>query len=194
MSRTHLDPDPSPLKSWLELPLVELGATVPRPPLPDMEAKGMATCACPGSAEMGKAAWRGGASSGRVKATCAWSLLSAVCTSTSLGKPTAWPSSGRRGRDVWGWTQASLGELMGWPCWGLQARAQLPQGLLSEHCDRKPRGWSGELCLWLPNSLQIKMAIRTDAWPAGALFLPGDSHGQRSLVGYSPGGHTGRHD
>lgn len=107
----------------------------------------MATRACPASSEMGKATWRGGASSGRVKATCAWSLLSAVCTSTSLGKPTAWPSSGRRGRDIWGWTQASLGELMGWPCWGLQARAQLPQGLLSEHCDSKLRGWSGELCL-----------------------------------------------
>ena len=26
-------------------------------------------------------------------------------------------------------------------------------------------------------------------WPPTSVFLPGESHGQRSLVGYSPGGH-----
>ena len=28
------------------------------------------------------------------------------------------------------------------------------------------------------------------AQPPTPVFLPGESHGQRSLVGYSPGGHT----
>ena len=28
------------------------------------------------------------------------------------------------------------------------------------------------------------------AWPPTPVFLPGESHGQRSLVGYSPRGHT----
>jgi len=27
------------------------------------------------------------------------------------------------------------------------------------------------------------------AWQPTLVFLPGESHGQRSLVGYSPGGH-----
>ena len=27
------------------------------------------------------------------------------------------------------------------------------------------------------------------AWQSTPVFLPGESHGQRSLVGYSPGGH-----
>ena len=27
-------------------------------------------------------------------------------------------------------------------------------------------------------------------WQPTLVFLPGESHGQRSLVGYSPGGHT----
>ena len=27
------------------------------------------------------------------------------------------------------------------------------------------------------------------AWQLTPVFLPGESHGQRSLVGYSPGGH-----
>ena len=28
------------------------------------------------------------------------------------------------------------------------------------------------------------------AWQATPIFVPGESHGQRSLVGYSPEGHT----
>ena len=28
------------------------------------------------------------------------------------------------------------------------------------------------------------------AWPFTPVFLPGESHGQKSLVGYSPEGHT----
>ena len=31
-------------------------------------------------------------------------------------------------------------------------------------------------------------------WQSTPVFLPGKSHGQRSLVGYSPGGHKVRHD
>ena len=32
------------------------------------------------------------------------------------------------------------------------------------------------------------------AWKPTPVFLPGESHGQRSLVGYSPQGHKVRHD
>ena len=32
------------------------------------------------------------------------------------------------------------------------------------------------------------------AWQATPVFLPGEFHGQRSLVGYSPGGHRVGHD
>ena len=28
-----------------------------------------------------------------------------------------------------------------------------------------------------------------EGWPSTPVFLPGESHGQRSLVGYSPWGH-----
>ena len=31
-------------------------------------------------------------------------------------------------------------------------------------------------------------------WPTAPVFLPGESHGQRSLEGYSPWGHRVRHD
>ena len=31
-------------------------------------------------------------------------------------------------------------------------------------------------------------------WQSTAVFLPGDSHGQRSLAGYSPWGRRVRHD
>ena len=31
-------------------------------------------------------------------------------------------------------------------------------------------------------------------WQSTPVFLPGKSHGQRSLVGYSPGGHKVRHN
>ena len=37
--------------------------------------------------------------------------------------------------------------------------------------------------LWLR-----KIPWRRD-WPPTPVFLPGEFHGQRSLVGYSPGGH-----
>ena len=157
----------------------------------------MATCTCPASSELGKATWRGGASPGPVKAMCACLVPAQYHLHQHISGEThgvALPPCGRKGEDIWGCTRASLGELMGWPCWDLQARAQLPQGLLSDHCDSKLRGWSWELCLWLPNSLQIKTAIHTDAWSVGALFLPRESHGQRSLVGYSRGGHTVKHD
>ena len=32
------------------------------------------------------------------------------------------------------------------------------------------------------------------AWQPTSVFLPGESHGQRTLVGYSPWGRTVRHD
>ena len=32
------------------------------------------------------------------------------------------------------------------------------------------------------------------AWQPTLVFLPGESHGQRSLMGYSPWGHRVRHD
>ena len=31
---------------------------------------------------------------------------------------------------------------------------------------------------------------RENGWPPTPVFLPGESHGQRSLAGYSPWGHT----
>ena len=32
------------------------------------------------------------------------------------------------------------------------------------------------------------------AWQPTPVFLPGESHGQRSLAGYGPSGHTVRYD
>ena len=36
--------------------------------------------------------------------------------------------------------------------------------------------------------LEEEMAIHSSKWQSTPVFLPGESHGQRSLVGYSPKG------
>ena len=38
-------------------------------------------------------------------------------------------------------------------------------------------------------NLWVKKIPRRRAWQPTPVFLPGESHGQRSLVGYSPRGH-----
>ena len=40
-------------------------------------------------------------------------------------------------------------------------------------------GWEDPLAIWLPTP---------EYWPSTPVFLPGESHGKRSLVGYSPWG------
>ena len=47
----------------------------------------------------------------------------------------------------------------------------------------QPLGWEDPLEKEMGNQYILQARILTP------VFLPGESHGQRSLVGYSPGGH-----
>ena len=57
------------------------------------------------------------------------------------------------------------------------------QSLPANAGDLKRRGW-----MWVP-SLGWKDTLER-AWKPTPLFLPGESHRQRSLAGYDPWGHT----
>ena len=51
--------------------------------------------------------------------------------------------------------------------------------------------------IWLPPTYSFKVNSSTHwrrKWQPTPVFLPGESHGQRSLVGYSPWGHSVRYD
>ena len=65
-----------------------------------------------------------------------------------------------------------------------------------------PAGWASQVALVVKNSPAnagdmrhgfspwIGKVPRRKAWEPTPVFLPGESHGQRSLIGYSPWGHT----
>ena len=54
--------------------------------------------------------------------------------------------------------------------------------------DKESVGQCGRLKRCMVNPWVRKILWRR-AWQPASLFLPGESHGQRSLAGYSPWGH-----
>ena len=75
-------------------------------------------------------------------------------------------------------------------CFLLQERSPCPVRPVEYRPSSFPHGASGR------NSAQSldQEDPRRRAWQPTPVFLPGKSHGQRSLMGYSPRGHRGRHD
>ena len=70
----------------------------------------------------------------------------------------------------------------------------IPQGFHAQHfkpfhsCPPGSGGVGGEEQTWSPESWKLLLIIRRRKWQPTPVFLPGKSHGQRSLVGYSPWG------
>ena len=73
-----------------------------------------------------------------------------------------------------------LSPILGFP--GGSAVKNLPAGLELQEMRVRSLGWEGQLLNLLPSS----SCPWRRAWQPTVVFLPGKSHGQRSLAGYSP--------
>ena len=60
--------------------------------------------------------------------------------------------------------------------------------MMKDYEDRKYEQWRETTELILPTLMKKSLLTKVHLFRSETVFLPGESHGQRSLVGYSPRG------
>ena len=58
--------------------------------------------------------------------------------------------------------------------------------MMKDYEDRKYEQWRETTELILPTLMKKSLLTKVHLFRSETVFLPGESHGQRSLVGYSP--------
>ena len=64
--------------------------------------------------------------------------------------------------------------------------------MMKDYEDRKYEQWKEMTEQILPTLMKKSLLTKVHLFSSETVFLPGESHGQRSLVGYSPWGHKSR--